>query len=177
MKESFTQLVKTRQSCRDFNDVPLEKKVVLEIAEQAMLAPSACNSQPWKMYVVTDEQKLKEVGKALQDGGHNKFTQKAKAFIVVSEKDATLKESISTRFNRWHFVKYDIGELIAYITLTAESMGVKSCIIGWVNQAKLKAAVDMPQSEIANLVVALGYSDCPVREKKRKDVSDVITVL
>ena len=65
MKETFTKLVQTRQSCRDFNDLPLEASVVQEIAKQAMLAPSACNSQPWTMYVVTSPERLEKTAVAL----------------------------------------------------------------------------------------------------------------
>lgn len=177
MKELFKKLALSRQSCRDFNDKPLDKKTVEEIASIAMLAPSACNSQPWKMYLVTEKDKVSAVAKSLQDRGHNSFADGAKAFIVISEKDATLKESISTRFRSDHFVKYDIGELTAYITLAAESMGVKSCIIGWINQDALKTAINMPDGEVSNIVVALGYSDTPLRDKKRKTTQEVITTL
>ena len=177
MKESFKKLALSRQSCRDFNDKPLDKTTVEEIASIAMLAPSACNSQPWKMYLVTEKDKVSAVAKSLQDRGHNAFADGAKAFIVISEKDAALKESISARFRSDHFVKYDIGELTAYITLAAESLGVKSCIIGWINQDALKTAINMPDGEVSNIVVALGYSDTPLRDKKRKSPREIITLL
>ena len=177
MKELFKKLALSRQSCRDFNDKPLDKTTVEEIASIAMLAPSACNSQPWKMYLVTEKDKVSAVAKSLQDRGHNAFADGAKAFIVISEKDAALKESISARFRSDHFVKYDIGELTAYITLAAESLGVKSCIIGWINQDELRKAVGYPQEEVSNVVVALGYSDCEIRDKKRKEKVEVITVV
>ena len=66
MKDFFNELVLTRQSCRDFNDKPLSVELVLKIAEQARFAPSACNSQPWKMYVVADSEKLNGVFEAAQ---------------------------------------------------------------------------------------------------------------
>ena len=174
MENYFENLVLRRQSCRDFNDKPLEKEKVDKIVQLATLSPSACNSQPWKMYVVTDEDKLGAVAASLQDRGHNLFTSKAKAFIVLAEKDATLKETISSRFSSDFFVKYDIGELTAYITLAAESIGVSSCIIGWVNQENLKSAVGLPDGEVANIVVALGYSDIAIRDKKRKSAEEII---
>ena len=174
MENYFEKLVLSRQSCRDFNDKPLEKEKVDKIVELAMLSPSACNSQPWKMYVITEESKLGAVAASLQDKGHNLFTSGAKAFIVLAEKDATLKETISSRFSSDFFVKYDIGELTAYITLAAESLGVSSCIIGWVNQENLKSAIGLADGEVANIVVALGYSDIPVRNKKRKALEEIV---
>lgn len=173
--EDFLELIKNRQSCRDFNDKPLDKALVQKIAEQARLAPSACNSQPWKMYVVTSEDKLEQTAVALGSNGHNKFLNKAKAFIIFAEKQAVLKPGV--KFDRNHFVKYDIGELIAYATLSAKSMGVESCIIGMIDQTLIRSAVPMQSDEICNVAVALGYSDIPLREKSRKAKEQVIEIV
>ena len=175
MKDFFENLILNRQSCRDFNDLPLSEETVIEIAKKAMLSPSACNSQPWKMYVVTSPEKVKQTAVALGLNGHNKFLSKAKAFIVFAEKQAVLKPGV--KFDRNHFVKYDIGELVAYATLAAESMGVKSCIIGMIDQKLIRNAVGLADCELCNVAVALGYSDTPIREKKRKPFDEVVTTL
>lgn len=175
MKQTFSNLVQTRQSCRDFNDLPLDAGVVKEIASQAMLAPSACNSQPWKMYVVTSPDALEKTALALGVNGHNKFLSKAKAFIVLAEKAAVLKPTV--KLDRYHFVKYDIGQLSAYITLTAKSFGVETCIIGMVDQALIGDAVGLKDGELCNIAIALGYSDCALREKKRKPEEEVIELV
>ncbi len=176
MQNYFEQLIKTRQSCRDYNDTPISDETLEKIAELAMLSPSACNSQPWKMYLVNGE-KAKEVTPALQERGHNPFLTGAKAYIVITEKQAVYKEFVKSKFDKYHFVKYDIGELLAYITLGAESLGVKSCIIGWINQDELRAKIGYPDEEVCNVVVSLGYSETPIREKKRKDKSEIIEIV
>ena len=175
--EQFLKLINTRQACRDFNDKPLAKETVLEIAKTAMLAPSACNSQPWKLYCVTTPDKVTEVAKSVQGKVQNKFLDKAKAFICIADQVATLKPEAMDRFDRNHFVQYDVGEVTAYITLIAESMGVQSCIIGWVNKDVLPAILGLDDNERCNIVVALGYSDAPVRNKVRKTEDKVIVEL
>lgn len=177
MFNDFTQLVLNRQSCRNFNDKPLQKETIEKIVDLAINTPSACNSQPWKMYVVTDETKRKQVAESIQFMSVNKFVDDAKAFIVLAEKDAVLKPSASSRFDSKHFVKYDIGELIAYITLGAQSLGVSSCIIGLVNQEKITKAICFEEGELANIVIALGYSDIETRAKDRKDKDQVVKYL
>ena len=177
MFKEFEKLVKTRQSCREFNDKPVDKKTVMEIVELAMLSPSACNSQPWKMYVITDENKLSSVAESLQERGRNAFVSEAKAFIAVSEKEPKLKPDVEKKFDRNHFVKYDIGELVAYLTLGAKAKGLETCIIGWINQEKLKTAIGLPDGEICNVVVAIGNSDIPIREKARKAKEDIVIEL
>lgn len=172
--KDFIDLVLNRQSCRDFNDKPLEKEIVEKIASTAVLAPSACNSQPWKLYCVTTPEKVSEVAQCLQRLGVNKFTSKAKAFIAVSEVEAKLFDRASKTLGNDFFVKYDIGQTIAYITLGAQDLGVSSCVIGWVDKDKLKQTLNLPENEKCSIVVALGYSDCELRQKMRKDKSQTI---
>ncbi len=170
---SFSELVMKRQACRDFNDKPLDRETLEKIVDLSRFAPSACNSQPWKMYVASGE-KLEEITVTLTEKGMNSFLSKAKAYIVLSEKATTLKASALKRFTRAHFVKYDVGELAAYITLTAESLGVANIVIGWINEEKLKSVVGMGEGEACSLVIALGYSDSPVRTKTRLDKEKTI---
>ena len=104
----------------------------------------------------------------------NKFTNKAQAFIVLAEREATLKLGASLKFDRNHFVKYDIGQISAYLTLGAESLGVSSCIIGWINEKELKEAISMPEDQSCAIVIALGYSDIDKRKKSRKDFETLV---
>lgn len=175
MKDCFTKLVNERQSCRNFNDKPLSEQTLLQIAKQAMLCPSACNSQPWKMYLVTSPEKVELTALALGSKSHNKFLANAKAFIVLADRVATLREGV--KFDRNHFVKYDVGELIAYLTLTAKSMGVDSCIIGMVDQELIVKAVPLKEDEHCNIAIAFGYSDSPLRQKTRKSEKDAIEIV
>ena len=172
--KDFIDLVLNRQACRDFNDKPLEKELVEKIANTAVLAPSACNSQPWKLYCVTSPEKVEQVALCLQNLGANKFTSKAKAFIAVSEVDAKLFDRASKILGNDFFVKYDIGQVLAYITLGAQDLGVSSCVIGWVDKEKLKQTLSLPDQENCSIVVALGYSDTPLRDKIRKEKSQTI---
>ncbi|MBQ0099621.1 MAG: nitroreductase family protein, partial [Firmicutes bacterium] len=132
--KEFKELVMARYSCRDFNEEKVSDLDIEKIIELARFSPSACNSQPWQLIYTTEEEKLEKITKCLQDNNHNLFLSKAKGYIALVETEAELKESISGRFSSTHFVKYDIGEMIAYITLTAKSMGIDTCIIGWINE-------------------------------------------
>lgn len=170
----FKELVLKRQSCREFLDKQIEKEKLDEIMQTAMLAPSACNSQPWKMVCAVNSDSVNAICECLQEKGHNKFLSGAKAYIAVVNKGAKLKESIESKFDRNRFVKYDVGELIAYVTLTAKSLGIDSCIIGWMNEEKLASVLGLEENEKCELVVALGYADIPTREKVRKAKEDII---
>lgn len=174
MLNNFETLALARQSCREFSDKVLEKETLDKIMQIAMLAPSACNSQPWRMVCAFEKTSVDAVCDCLQEKGHNKFLSGAKAFIAVVNKNATLKDTVQSKFDRNRFVKYDVGELIAYLTLGAKDLGVDSCIIGWMNEEKLSSVLGLEENEKCEIVVALGYSDILIREKKRKTKEEVV---
>ncbi len=53
---ALLDLVKHRKSVRNFLSRPVEREKIMMCLEAARLAPSACNSQPWKFIVVDDGQ-------------------------------------------------------------------------------------------------------------------------
>lgn len=77
--------INTRQSDRGYSDQPVEKEKIERILEAGRLAPSACNSQPWKFIVVDDHDLRKEIAAASSAKalGFNKFTDQVPVFIVI----------------------------------------------------------------------------------------------
>ena len=169
--EEFKNLVLERQSCRKFSDRKPEIRDLEDVLRTALFSPSACNSQPWKIYCVADQNKVKDVAIA---SFANAFVSEVKAFFVIAEKNTVLKPFAKEKFGAAHFVKYDIGQLSAYITLAAKAKGLDTCIIGWVNAEKLKAAVGLAPDEESNIVIAVGYGDCPLRKKTRKSFEESV---
>lgn len=45
----FYTLVQRRESCRQYEDRPVEPEKIDQMLACARLAPSACNSQPWPL--------------------------------------------------------------------------------------------------------------------------------
>lgn len=165
-------VIMARYACRDFNDEKVTDEEIEKIIELARFCPSACNSQPWQLLYTTDKKKMEEIKGCLQDNNHNLFLDKAKAYILLIEQNATLKASVSTRFSSTHFVKYDIGEMTAYITLIAKSMGIDTCIIGWINE-KINNVLGLQKDKQCNIIIALGRSDGECKSKIRKEFKDI----
>lgn len=165
---SIKELYLKRQSCREFSEAPLEKETVKTICETALLAPSARNAQPWKLVVLTGKEK-EEIAPSLQRLGMNKFLSKAGALVAVTGTESKGNE----------FVMHDLGILTAHLVLAAEAEGVGSCIIGWRDENKLRAALHLPDEARVPVVVALGYpaEGYPVREKKRKPLAETLEFL
>ncbi|MBO4252111.1 MAG: nitroreductase family protein [Clostridia bacterium] len=170
----FDTLIKERQSCRNFSDKFVSKDLLYKIIASATNAPSACNSQPWRVFVTNTPEENAKMKSCLQNGGKNKFLDKAQAFIAVFGTEIVkLNAGTESKFDATHFVEYDIGEFVAYLTLAAKDNGLDSCIIGWVNNDEINAAFSVNGK--CDIVVALGYAekDKP-REKSRKHLEEII---
>jgi nitroreductase len=61
---TFKEVLRLRKSCRGFLDTPVPGDIITSILEDAQLAPSNCNTQPWETHIVSGE-KLKELSEAL----------------------------------------------------------------------------------------------------------------
>ena len=53
---TFLELAKARYSVRKYKDTPVEQEKIDMILEAAKVAPTACNKQPQKIYVVKSEE-------------------------------------------------------------------------------------------------------------------------
>ena len=73
MDKSFNELIKSRQACRDFSDKPIGRDLIYDIIKDAINAPSACNSQPWRVFLTYTSEENAKMRKCLQDGGKNAF--------------------------------------------------------------------------------------------------------
>ncbi len=171
---NYFDLINNRESCRDYATKPVEKDKLVKCIEAARVAPSACNSQPWSFIVVNNPLVSPQVAKCLQDAGMNKFTDHCPAFIVVIEEKATLSARISGVVKSQNYAPIDIGIATAHICLAATAQGLSTCVMGWINEGKLKELLEIPQPKRIRLVIGVGYAASDVvREKKRKSLEEI----
>lgn len=167
-----------RQSCREFSDMVVPEEVIREICRVALLAPSAMNAQPWQLVAVMGERRA-ELLKSMQRLGMNKFASKASALVAVASDRSGGLMKAGEIFKENEFVRNDLGLLTAHLVLAAEAAGVGSCIIGWRDEDRIREALGFKKNVLVPEIVALGYpaDGYPVREKKRKPLSETFTLL
>lgn len=175
--QSFLELVQHRQSDRAYLDKPVEKEKIDRILEAARLAPSACNSQPWRFIVVTDPEKRMQVADATASKllSMNHFTKQAPVQLVVIEDSSNFTSSVGGLVKNKHYPHIDLGIVAAHISLAATDEGLGSCIIGWCDEKKIQKTLDIPKNKRVMLVILLGYSAQALREKKRKTKEEIVS--
>ena len=170
----FMELCMIRQSCRSFDDRPVPHEMLMRIAEAARLAPSGCNSQPWKFYFVESEEKVAVLREAAQQLGFNGFLDKAKAFAVVVETYAQLAPSLLKIVDSQTFAEMDIGAATAYISLAASDLGVGNCQIGFFDRATVAETLKIDKSLRIRSLIAFGMpADGSIKTKGRKPMDEV----
>ena len=175
--ERFIDLARRRQSDRAFDATrPVEPEKIARILEAAQLAPSACNAQPYRIIVVDDPELKNRVADTTSSKvlGMNHFTKQAPVHMVIVEENPNFTSGIGAVVKDKHFPYIDIGIVASYITLAAAEEGLGSCILGWFDEKKLRALLDIPARKRILLDVVIGYSTQPLREKKRKAADKVI---
>ena len=172
---NFTEIAKTRQSCRSYDvSRAVEEEKISAIIESARLAPSACNSQPYHITVCEGES-AKAVAQAVMGMGMNKFAIDAPVIMVISEDSYSATAALGAKIKKNDYRSIDIGILSAYITAEAAAQELGSCIIGWLDDKKIREICGLDGA--VRLVISIGYAnaDDVLREKKRKDTGKLVS--
>lgn len=172
---NFNDIAVNRQSCRKYDpDKAVSDSDLTEILKTAILAPSACNGQPYRISVCTGE-KAKIVAKYTQGMGMNKFAADAPVMLIISEDSYVSTAALGAKLKNNDYRSIDIGILAAYITAAATEKVISSCILGWFDDKKIREICNI-DSQI-RLVICLGIAraDDVLRQKKRKDFDRLVT--
>jgi len=171
----FLDIANTRQSCRSYDSSrEVEQEKLDAVLEAVRLAPSACNGQPYHLTVCTGDL-AKAVAAATMGMGMNKFAAQAPVLIVISEEPYVKSAAVGAKLKKNDYRSIDIGIAAAYLTAEATAQGLSTCILGWLDDEKLRKLCNLEYP--ARLVITLGYAKetDKLRPKKRKDLDTLVT--
>ena len=172
---NFAEIAENRQSCRAYDAArKVEEEKLSAVLESARLSPSACNGQPYHITVCRGES-AKAVALAVQGMGMNKFASDVPVMLVISEKPYVASAALGAKIKKNDYRSIDIGILAAYITAEATAQGLSTCILGWLDDKKIREICDL--EETVRLVITLGYAKegDALRNKKRLPLSELVS--
>ena len=172
---NFLEIAQARQSCRAYDETkPVEQEKLDAILEAAQLSPSACNGQPYKITVCRGNAS-REVALACRGMGLNKFATQAPVTLVISEMPYVKSAAMGAKLKNNDYRSIDIGIVTAYITAEASAQGLSTCILGWLDDDRIREICDL--SYPVRLVITLGYAKegDPLRKKVRKDLEQLVS--
>jgi nitroreductase len=175
--KEMLELIMSRQSDRSYSDRAIEKEKLERVLESGRLAPSACNSQPWKFILVDDADLLNKLAEAASEKllGMNSFVGQAPVQIIVIREKANISSRIGATVKKKDYSLIDIGIASENICLQAKAEGLGSCMIGWFDEKMVRKILHIPSSKRVELIITLGYPAKEIREKRRKLKKEVIS--
>lgn len=175
MSLSFAELVKTRQSVRSYQGTPVEPEKLQMLIEAVRLAPSASNSQPWKLIIVDEPELRNRVARATfsRTISFNKFAPDAPVIAVLTVERPRVITQIGGWIKRREFPLIDIGIAAEHFCLQAAELGLGTCMLGWFDERAIKKLLAIPRTTRVGLLITVGYpgSGHVPRPKNRKDTA------
>ncbi len=172
---NFLEIAQARQSCRSYNQTkPVEQEKLDAVLEAVRLAPSACNGQPYHITLCRGET-AKAVAAAVTGMGMNKFAVQAPIMLVISEMPYVKTAAVGSKVKKNDYRSMDIGIAAAYLTAEAAAQGLGTCILGWLDDEKIRQICDLKYP--VRLVISLGYAkeNDVLRPKKRKALEELVS--
>ncbi len=170
---SFKDLALKRESCREYDGRPVPHDVLLELMQTACLAPSACNSQPWKL-IAAEGEIAKKISEDIRKSGRNQFCENVGSFIVLCETPAVLRAGVEK--DSQYYAQMDLGMMTMALTLAAADLGLSTCILGLFDEPSVRETLSIPAEIPIRLIVSVGYAAKEgVRTKIRKAESETIS--
>jgi len=163
----FKELCEKRFSFRGFENKPVEQEKLDYIMECARIAPSAANRQPWKIYLIKNE----DVKKSLVSAYNREWFAEAPVIVVFTgiEDENWVRNSDKTSY-----LLCDVTIIADYFILAATEQGLGTCYIAAFDPDKVRQALRLPKNETPLLLSPLGYPKAnSTRERSRKEMDQI----
>ncbi len=144
----YSELIKNRYSCRKFEDRAVEEEKIEKMLKAADLAPSACDLQPQRILVLTDEEQLKKVDECTRFGFGAPLN-----FLICYDRE---KSWHRRRDNVDHGI-IDTAIAKTYMMLAATDMGLGTTWVCSFDEQKARELFNVPDNYVIEGFLPTGY--------------------
>jgi len=168
----FLKLARERYSCRQLSDKKVEKEKLDKIIEAGILAPTATNAQPYKIWFIESTEAKEKLAKA------NRYQFGAGVFFVVGAKE---DEAWVRKFDNHNFAEVDATIVATHMMLEITELGLGTTWVGHFDAPLLKE--EFPEMKGYELIAIfpVGYPAAEAKPSERhtvrKTVEEAVSVL
>lgn len=172
------EAIVSRRSIRKYKDQKVKQEDINKILDNARLAPSGKNKQPWKFVVLEGDKKDKIADLMINwvEENKGKMTMKVTANVIKQVPTLILVYKCEGEGPTMDLIS--VGGAIEHMCLTATDLGLGSLWIGYVcnTEKEINELLNIDNSEEMLLVsaVAIGYADEEPTQRPRKELEDII---
>ena len=164
---NFKELCEARYSCRAYETKPIEDEKLKYIRECVRLAPSAVNRQPWKFVLVTDATQLAVLHRCYD----REWIKNAPAIVVCCQQR---DEAWVRPCDGKNHADIDIAIAVEHLCLAAAEQGLGTCWVCNFDVERCAQLFNIPSNEEVAVLIPIGYAADEAKEKKRKDLKDIL---
>ena len=169
---SFLDLAEKRFSVRQFNGVKVEREKIDLILRAGQVAPTACNNQPQKIFVMNGEDSLTRLKKCTQCHFNGPL-----AILVCSDTGVCWKRPFDGKSS----ADVDASIVTTHMMLEAAELGIGSTWVMFFEPDKIKAEFNLPENCEPISLLVMGYAANDARPSPRhgsvKPLSETVTFL
>lgn len=168
----FISLAKERYSCRKLSEKPVEREKIETILEAAILAPTAKNAQPFRIWVLEGEESIDKLSEVTP------FTFGAKVFFVIGAKK---EEAFVRKYDQVNFSEIDASIVATQMMLEITDLGLGTTWVGHFNAPKMTELFPEMKDYSLVAIFPVGYPDeeggPSERHFIRKKKEEIVTYL
>lgn len=169
---NFQELAEKRYSCRSFSDKKVDKELVEKIIKAGIVAPTAVNTQPIKIFWLASE-KAKEAVRQVSN-----CTFGADTFLMIGYKE---ENGWVRPFDGRNFADIDAGIVATHMMLAIEDLGLSTTWVGYFDAPRLQEMYPEMQGYHLIALFPVGYAaedSAPSdRHFKRKTPEEIVDIL
>ena len=151
---NFTELAKKRFSVRKFSNRKIDSNLLDEILQISLIAPTAKNQQPQRIYVLQSDEAFAKL---------DKLTRcrygAATVLLFTYNEDEEWKNPLEQNV---HSGVEDVSIVAAYVMLKAAELGLDTTWCNMFENSALEKAFYIPENEKSVLIMPVGYRDAEV---------------
>ncbi len=146
---TFFELAKQRYSVRSFREDMIENEKLTRILEAGLTAPTACNRQPQRIFIVKRAELREKLASVCR------YTFDAPVILVVGyDRTRDWKNRLMQGYSSG---ETDAAIVCTHMMLEAWELGIGSCWVGYFNADDVARALDLPADVRVTAMLPLGY--------------------
>jgi nitroreductase len=164
------ECIKSRSSVRSFKPDEIPDRVLDEILDAAIHAPSAGNVQDWEFVVVKNKETK---GRLAQAAYAQDFIARAPIIVIVCSNLRMISAAYGERGTSLYSIQ-DTSTAAQNLLLAAWEKGIGTCWIGSFNDERVRETLVLPKHVRPMAIIPLGYPASGPTRTRRKQLGEVV---
>jgi nitroreductase len=163
----FQELAAKRYSVRSYKADPVEDEKLEAVLEAAVLAPTAANRQPFRVYVIHTKGRQEELKRIYN---RDWFVQPPLVLCVCGVPG----EAWVRKYDDANYYQVDATIVMDHIIMAAADLGLGTCWIAAFKPEEAREVLELPEDEAPVVFTPLGYPADELGPKRRREKSELI---